>query len=144
MCKFIGKVLCKLSKSEILRLYSIVRVAMKTTKTSNFTCQSKSFISVLYFSLAKFQLVRCNLSLATIWQMTYTHKLPKLCAATSNIFTCSSQSEFTDWRSCQKGNVKPFVPWITKAMERFRVDYFFALDNELLKNRLSSFKIKLM
>ena len=91
-----GKVLCKLSKSEILRLYSIVRVAMKTTKTSNFTCQSKSFISVLYFSLAKFQLVSCNLSLATIWQMTYTHKLPKLCAATLNIFTCSSQSEYTD------------------------------------------------
>ena len=24
----------------------------------------------------------CNLSLAMIWQMTYTHKLPKLCSAT--------------------------------------------------------------
>ena len=47
MCKFIGKFLCKLSKSEILTLYSIVRVAMKTTKTSNFTCQSKSFITIL-------------------------------------------------------------------------------------------------
>ena len=35
-----------------------------------------------YFSLAKFQLVSCNLSLAMIWQMTYTHKLPKLCSAT--------------------------------------------------------------
>ena len=82
MCKFRGNVLCKLSKSEILRLYSIVRVAMKTTKTSNFTCQSKSFISVLYFSLAKFQLVSCNLFLAMIWQMTYTHKLPKVCSTT--------------------------------------------------------------
>ena len=38
MCKFIGKsngrILCKQSKSEILRLYSIVQVAMETTKTS--------------------------------------------------------------------------------------------------------------
>ena len=52
MCKFIGKsnekVLCKLSKSEILRLYSIVHVAMETTKTSHFTCQSKSFISIFF------------------------------------------------------------------------------------------------
>ena len=52
MCKFIGKsnerILCKLSKSEILRLYSIVHVAMETTKMSNFTCQSKSFISLFF------------------------------------------------------------------------------------------------
>ena len=52
MCKFIGKsnerILCKLRKSEILRLYSIVHVAMETTKTSNFTCQSKSFISIFF------------------------------------------------------------------------------------------------
>ena len=40
--------LCELSQSEILRLYSIVYVAMKTTKTSNFTCQSKSFISIFF------------------------------------------------------------------------------------------------
>ena len=50
MCKIIGKsnerILYKLNKSEILRLYSIVHVAMETTKTSNFTCQSKSFISI--------------------------------------------------------------------------------------------------
>ena len=38
--------------------------------------------SSVYFSLAKFQLVSCNLSLAMIWQMTYTHKMPKLCSAT--------------------------------------------------------------
>ena len=84
MCKFIGKsnerILCKLSKSGILRPYSIVYVAMETTKTSNFTCQSKLFISV--FSLAKFQLVSCNLSLAMIWQRTHTHELPKLCSDT--------------------------------------------------------------
>ena len=52
MCKFIGKsnewVFCKLSKSEILRLYSIVHVAMETTKMSNFTSQAKSFISVFF------------------------------------------------------------------------------------------------
>ena len=41
-------------------------------------------LSSLYFSLAKFQLVSCNLSLAMIWQMTHTHKLPKLCSATIN------------------------------------------------------------
>ena len=63
------RILCKLSQSEILRLYSIVHVAMETTKTSN-------------FSLGKFQFVSCNLSLAIIWQMTYTQKLPKLCLAT--------------------------------------------------------------
>ena len=52
MCKFIGnsneRILCKLSKSEILRLYSIVHVAMETTKTSNFISQSKSFISIFF------------------------------------------------------------------------------------------------
>ena len=39
-------------------------------------------LSSVYFSLAKFQLVSCNLSLTIIWQMTYTHKLLKLCSAT--------------------------------------------------------------
>ena len=77
MCKFIGKsnerILCKLSKSEILRLYSIVHVAMETTKTSILPVNQN--LSSVYFSLAKFQLVSCNLSLAMIWQMTYTHKL---------------------------------------------------------------------
>ena len=42
---------------------------------------SQNLLSV-YFSLAKFQLVSCNLSLAMIWQRTYTHELPKLCSAT--------------------------------------------------------------
>ena len=52
MCKLIGKsnerVLCKLSKKEILRLYSIVHVAMETTKTSNFNRLLKSFISIFF------------------------------------------------------------------------------------------------
>ena len=39
-------------------------------------------LSSMYFSLAKFQLVSCNLSLAMIWQIIYTHKLQKLCSAT--------------------------------------------------------------
>ena len=39
-------------------------------------------LSSVYSSLAKFQLVNYNLSLAMIWQMMYTHKLPKLCSAT--------------------------------------------------------------
>ena len=42
------RILCKLNKSKILRLYLIVHVAMETTKTSYFTCQSKSFISVFF------------------------------------------------------------------------------------------------
>ena len=43
VCKFIGKsnerILGKLSKTEILRLYSVV-YDMETVKKSNFTCQS--------------------------------------------------------------------------------------------------------
>ena len=54
LCKFIGKskerILSKLNKSTILRLYSVVHVAMETTKTSNFTCQLKSFISIFFTS----------------------------------------------------------------------------------------------
>ena len=61
-------------------MYSVVHVAMETTKTSNFTVSQN--LSSVYFSLAKFQLVSCNLSLAIIWQMPYTQKLPKLCSAT--------------------------------------------------------------
>ena len=39
-------------------------------------------LSSVHFSLANFQLVSSNLSLAMIWQMTYNHKLPKLRSAT--------------------------------------------------------------
>ena len=46
---------------------------------------NQNFSSV-YFSLAKFQLVSSNLSLAMIWQMTHTHKLSKLCSDT--LSTC--------------------------------------------------------
>ena len=45
----------------------------------NYECQIlpvNQNLSSLHFSLTKFELVSCNLSLAMIWQMTYTHKLP--------------------------------------------------------------------
>ena len=42
---------------------------------------NKHLLSV-YFSLAKFKLVSCDIALDMIWQMTYTHKLPKQCSAT--------------------------------------------------------------
>ena len=44
-------------------------------------------LSSVYFPLAKFQLVSCNPSLAIIWQMTYTQKLPKPCSATLIMIT---------------------------------------------------------
>ena len=49
-------------------------------------------LSSVYFSYAKFQLVSCDPSLAIIWQMTYTHKLPKLCSATLTALGISSLS----------------------------------------------------
>ena len=42
------RILCKLKKSENLRLYSVVHVGMETAKTSNFTCQSKCLISIFF------------------------------------------------------------------------------------------------
>ena len=44
-------------------------------------------LSSVYFSLAKFQFVSCNISIAMRWQITCTHKLPKLCSATLNLGT---------------------------------------------------------
>ena len=52
--------------SEIL----IVYVAMETTKTSFLPVNQN--LSSMNFSLAKFQLVSCNFSLAMIWQITYS------------------------------------------------------------------------
>ena len=57
-------------------------------------------LSSVHFSLAKFQLVSSNLSLAMIWQMTHNHKLPKLCSATlitalyNNFQTLTEYSNF--------------------------------------------------
>ena len=68
---------------------------MQTTKTSHFTCQQN--LSSVYFSRAKFQLVSYNFSLAMIWQITYTHKLPKPCSATlSHVeFSCTVEGPFS-------------------------------------------------
>ena len=84
MCKFIGKynkwILCKLSKRGIFRLYSIVHIRLFTLI---FTCQSKSFISIFFtcqVSACELQPFSCH-DLASDFQ--YTHKLPKLCSATS-------------------------------------------------------------
>ena len=68
---------------------------MQTTKTSHFTCQQN--LSSVYFSRAKFQLVSYNFSLAMIWQITYTHKLPKPCSATlSHVeFSCTVEEPFS-------------------------------------------------
>ena len=60
---------------------------------------NQNLLSV-YFSPAKFQLVSCNLSLAMIWQMTYTHKLPKLCSATLKLYW---QAKLRSIDSCQNG-----------------------------------------
>ena len=68
--------LSKLSKREILRLYLIVHVAMENMKKVKFYLSIKLFHQYILSSLAKFQLVKCNLSLAMIWEMTYIHKLP--------------------------------------------------------------------
>ena len=46
MCRTVWKSHCTLSKSEILRLYSIVHVAKETTKMSNFSCESISVINI--------------------------------------------------------------------------------------------------
>ena len=79
--KLCASFLCKLSKSEILRLYSMVHVAMETKRTSHFTCQSKSFISIYFtgqVSACELQPLSCHF----LANDMYTHKLPKLCSAT--------------------------------------------------------------
>ena len=64
------RILCRLRKSEILRLDTIVHIAMETLKR-HILLVNQNLLSV-YFSLAKFQLVSRNLSLTMIWQMIYT------------------------------------------------------------------------
>ena len=64
----------------MLRLYSIVHGAMESTKTSHFTGQSKSFISIFFIT----QVSTCELQPFSCHdlQITYTHKLPVLCSST--------------------------------------------------------------
>ena len=136
------RILCKLSKSKIFRLYSIIHVAMETTKTSNLPADQN--LSSVYFSLAKFQLVSCNLSLAMIWQMTYTHKLPNLCSATLNWYVteicmpCKRILRFRDLLTRiarSLGSKKKFIPsdWI-----RFYACYACSIES----HAVPSFKTK--
>ena len=67
----------KALKVQILNEVALIRVVRKRQ-----SLPVNQNLSLVYFPPAKFQLVSCNLSLAMIWQMTYTHKLPKLCSAT--------------------------------------------------------------
>ena len=61
-------------------------------------------LSSVYFSLAKFQLVSCNLCLAMIWQMTYTLKLPKSCSA-----TLSQQYNVCKWTLYAPRNIRQTI-----------------------------------
>ena len=94
MCKFIGKsdelIFCKLSKSEILRLYSIAHVAMETTKMSNFTCQSKSFISIFF---------TCQVSACELQPFSY-HDLA------NNIYSQTAKTVFSHLKAVVKGDAK--------------------------------------
>ena len=75
-------IFCKLSNGEILRLYLIVHVAMETTKTSNFTCQSNSFISIFFtcqVSACELQPFSCHILTNDLYSET-----TKLCSATLN------------------------------------------------------------
>ena len=70
------------AKSEILRLYSIVHVAMETTKTSNFTCQTKSFTKIFFtwqVSACALQPFSCHDFANDIHSQT-----AKVCSATLN------------------------------------------------------------
>ena len=64
MCKFIGqsneRISCKLSKKEIVRLYSIVHVAMETTKTSNLANDIYSQTAKTVFSHLLLKSFVCN------------------------------------------------------------------------------------
>ena len=89
MRKFIGKsnerIWCKLSKSEILRLYSIVHVAMETTKTSHFTCRSKSFIGIF---------VTCQLSACELQPFSCHDLTNDIYSQTTKLCSSTLKSEF--------------------------------------------------
>ena len=107
VCKFIGKsnerIFCKLNKSEILRLYSIVGVTMETTKTSNFTGQSKFFISIFFtcqVSACELQPFSCHGLVNDIYSQTaktvFSHlkHFIRACPRCSDSFFCFFTSKF--------------------------------------------------
>ena len=136
------RILCELSKSKIFRLYFQVVLPWKPRKRQILPADQN--LSSVYFSLAKFQLVSCNLSLAMIWQMTYTRRLPNLCSATLNWYVteicmpCKRILRFRDLltRTARSlGSNKKFIPsdWI-----RFYACYACSIES----HAVPSFKTK--
>ena len=114
MRKFIRKsnerILCKLSKSD---MYSIVHVAMETTKPSHFTCRSKSFISIFFtcqLSACELQPFSCHDLTNDIYSQTaktvLNHLKKWICAASD------LSSLFHAFNSSNVG--KFFWTWILK------------------------------
>ena len=78
-------------------------------------------LSSVHFSLAKFELVTRNLSLAMIWQMTYNHKLAKLCSATlsaKNMYShCYYLIMFSDVTDLQQRHNPLNIPHVVEKIE---------------------------
>ena len=114
---------------------------------------SHNLLSV-YFSPAKFQLVSCNLSLAMIWQMTYTHKLPKLCSATLTGLRLAKKSRATFATNQERAQSHSFrIERVSSAWRRLTVPLVnhSRLDSQTfeyrvssLENKVSSFETKVL
>ena len=72
-------------------MYSIVHVAMKTTKTSNCTCQSKCFISLLFTC----QVLSCEL------QPFFWHDLA------NDIYSQTAKTVFSQWKTVGENGKNP-------------------------------------
>ena len=88
-------------------------------------------LSSVYFQLAKFQLVSCNLSLAMIWQMTYIHKLPKLCSATLKTRHFPFTGSFQLWKFIfelsiieSRSDIFPFAFSTSEPVMNFKICYW--------------------
>ena len=66
----------------------------------------------------------CNLSLALIWQMTYTHKLPKLCSATLNGSATDQVTDSFELADCQELTVALYFDQ-SKTSRRDSVKIYF-------------------
>ena len=106
---------------------------MKFKVVFNRSCCHESSV---YFSLAKFQLVSCNPSLAMIWQMTCTHKLPKLCLASSvqlirfSLSICFDVSYYSQTTLIQtlRGSYKvPFIVRCPHILSKLNLEKMYVL-----------------
>ena len=102
MCKFTGKskkrILCKLRKSEMLRLYSIVHVAVETMSVK-FYLSIKIFITTFF----TYQVSACELQPFSCHDLANDihSQTAKLCSVTSVMlyFTvCTCECEHSDGR----------------------------------------------